>query len=62
MERKAGRLRPLEDLARLVWQRFAEDRCMSIASSLAFTTLLSLAHTHLKAFEARRDANRLPGC
>ena len=25
-------------------------------------TLLSLAFTHLKAFEARRDANRLPGC
>jgi 2-dehydropantoate 2-reductase len=24
-------------------------------------TLLSLAFTHLKAFEARRDANRLPG-
>jgi 2-dehydropantoate 2-reductase len=25
-------------------------------------TLLSLAFTHLKAFEARREANRLPGC
>lgn len=25
-------------------------------------TLLSLAFTHLKAYEARRDANRLPGC
>ena len=25
-------------------------------------TLLALAVTHLKAFEARRDANRLPGC
>jgi len=24
-------------------------------------TLLSLAFTHLKAFEARREANRLPG-
>ena len=24
-------------------------------------TLLSLAFTHLKAYEARRDANRLPG-
>src|SRR5688572_2698672 len=42
VERKAGMLRPLEDFARIAWQRFAGDRCLSIASSLAFTTLLSL--------------------
>ena len=34
--------RELEDFARMVWRRFGEDRCMPIASSLAFTTLLVL--------------------
>ena len=34
---------PLTDLVRIVWQRFIEDRCVQIASSLTFTTLLALA-------------------
>ena len=33
---------PLLDFARMVWQRFDEDRCMQIASSLTFTTLLAI--------------------
>src|SRR5215471_2866006 len=32
----------LEAFVRMVWQRFFEERCISIASSLAFTTLLSI--------------------
>jgi len=36
------RTRPLEALARMVWQRFDEDHCLPIASSLAFTALLAL--------------------
>ena len=31
---------PLADLARIFSQRFSEDRCLQIASSLTFTTLL----------------------
>ena len=34
---------PLTDLVRIFWQRFIEDRCVQIASSLTFTTLLALA-------------------
>ena len=34
---------PLTDLVRIFWQRFIEDRCAQIASSLTFTTLLALA-------------------
>jgi len=33
---------PLTDLVRIFWQRFIEDRCAQIASSLTFTTLLAL--------------------
>ena len=33
---------PLTDLVRIFWQRFIEDRCVQIASSLTFTTLLAL--------------------
>ena len=33
---------PLTDLVRLIGQRFVEDRCAQIASSLTFTTLLAL--------------------
>ena len=33
---------PLTDLVRIFGQRFIEDRCIQIASSLTFTTLLSL--------------------
>lgn len=33
---------PLTDLVRIFGQRFAEDRCVQIASSLTFTTLLAL--------------------
>ncbi len=33
---------PLTDLLRIFGERFAEDRCIQIASSLTFTTLLSL--------------------
>ena len=33
---------PLTDLVRLLGQRFVEDRCAQIASSLTFTTLLAL--------------------
>jgi membrane protein len=33
---------PLADLLRLLWRRFDDDRCMQIAASLTFTTLLAL--------------------
>ena len=33
---------PLTDLARILSERFIEDRCTQIASSLTFTTLLAL--------------------
>lgn len=33
---------PLTDLVRIFGQRFSEDRCVQIASSLTFTTLLAL--------------------
>ena len=33
---------PLSDLLRIASRRFAKDRCIQIASSLTFTTLLSL--------------------
>ncbi|MEO7728043.1 MAG: YihY family inner membrane protein, partial [Burkholderiales bacterium] len=33
---------PLTDLVRIFGQRFVEDRCMQIASSLTFTSLLAL--------------------
>lgn len=42
LEPKPRSVRPLENFARMVWQRFVDDGCMSIASGLAFTTLLSL--------------------
>ncbi|HZM43344.1 MAG TPA: YihY family inner membrane protein [Burkholderiales bacterium] len=42
LEPKLRSVRPLENFARMVWQRFFEDGCMSIASDLAFTTLLAL--------------------
>ena len=57
------RLGPLEEFARLAWQRFTEDGCLSIASSLAFTTLLSLvpiivvAVTLLSAFPVFETAS-----
>lgn len=33
---------PLADFLSMVWRRFHEDRCLQIASSLTFTTLLAL--------------------
>jgi membrane protein len=36
------RIPRLIDLTRIVWRRFYEDRCMQIASSLTYTTLLSI--------------------
>ena len=33
---------PLTDLVRIFGMRFVEDRCIQIASSLTFTTLLAL--------------------
>ncbi len=33
---------PLVDFARMVWRRFDEDRCLQVASSLTFTTLLAI--------------------
>ena len=33
---------PLTDLVRIFGQRFVEDRCIQIASSLTFTSLLAL--------------------
>ena len=33
---------PLADFLSMVWRRFQEDRCLQIASSLTFTTLLAL--------------------
>ncbi len=33
---------PLADFLRLLWRRFDDDRCMQIAASLTFTTLLAL--------------------
>jgi membrane protein len=33
---------PLLDFLRLLWRRFEDDRCMQIASSLTFTTLLAI--------------------
>src|SRR5688572_11927906 len=38
----AERKSRLPDLVRIVFRRFYEDRCMQIASSLTFTTLLSI--------------------
>jgi membrane protein len=33
---------PLIEFARMLWRRFQEERCMQIASSLTFTTLLAI--------------------
>jgi len=52
---------PLLDFARMVWQRFDEDRCLQIASSLTFTTLLAIvpiitvALTLIAAFPVFRE-------
>ena len=52
---------PLVDLARMVWRRFDEDRCLQIASSLTFTTLLAIvpiitvALTLISAFPVFRE-------
>ena len=42
MQLKPRTARPLVDFARMVWLRFDEDRCLPIASSLTFTTLLAI--------------------
>lgn len=53
----------LADFARMVWRRFDEDRCMPIASSLTFTTLLAIvpivtvALTLISAFPVFREAS-----
>ena len=52
---------PLFDLVRIVWRRLYEDRCLQIASTLTFTTLLSLVPliavtlTLISAFPVFRD-------
>jgi membrane protein len=52
---------PLVDFARIVWRRFDEDRCLQIASSLTFTTLLAIvpiitvALTLISAFPVFRE-------
>jgi membrane protein len=52
---------PLADFAALVWRRFREERCMQIASSLTFTTLLAIvpiitvALTLISAFPVFRE-------
>lgn len=52
---------PLVDFAALVWRRFREERCMQIASSLTFTTLLAIvpiitvALTLISAFPVFRE-------
>ena len=42
MTKDGGQHTGLEAFTRMVWRRFFDERCISIASSLAFTTLLSL--------------------
>jgi membrane protein len=39
---KLKRTPPLIDLARMVWRRFHEERCLQIGSSLTFTALLAI--------------------
>ncbi len=52
---------PLVDFARMVAQRFSEDRCLQVASSLTFTTLLAIvpivtvALTLISAFPVFRE-------
>ena len=52
---------PLIDFARMAWQRFEEERCLQIASSLTFTALLAIvpiitvALTLISAFPVFRD-------
>lgn len=52
---------PLIDFARMAWRRFDEQRCMQIASSLTFTTLLAIvpvvtvALTMMSAFPVFRE-------
>ncbi|MBI2296483.1 MAG: YihY family inner membrane protein [Betaproteobacteria bacterium] len=52
---------PLVDFTRIVWRRFDEDRCLQIASSLTFTTLLAIvpiitvALTLISAFPVFRE-------
>lgn len=52
---------PLIDFARMAWQRFDEERCMQIASSLTFTALLAIvpiitvALTLISAFPVFRE-------
>jgi membrane protein len=52
---------PLIDLARMVWRRFHEERCLQIGSSLTFTALLAIvpiitvALTLISAFPVFRE-------
>ena len=52
---------PLTFFARLTWRRFRDERCLQIASSLTFTTLLAIvpiitvALTLISAFPVFRE-------
>ena len=56
-----GKTPPLVDFARLAWRRFAGERCLQIASSLTFTSLLAIvpiftvALTLISAFPVFRE-------
>ena len=58
---KLKRTPPLIDLARMVWHRFHEVRCLQIGSSLTFTALLAIvpiitvALTLISAFPVFRE-------